>query len=142
MSELDLANKETYAFWSEENIRFSDIDRYNHLNNVAIAGYSENARVVFLEGIAPNCTSGDGQGWVIAKLGVTYLASAYFPNTVKIGTVVRKIGNASLILSQGMFADGKCFAQAENILVWADIKKESSQPIPDPIRDALAPYVK
>ena len=142
MGDLDLTREDSYAFWSEENIRFSDIDRYNHLNNVAIAGFSENARVVFLEKFIPGCTSGSGQGWVILKLDVTYLASAYFPSTVKIGTIVRKIGNTSLTLAQGMFVEGKCFAQAENILVWADIKKEASVSIPDQVREVLQPYTK
>lgn len=141
MSSKDLTTPEAYSFWSEEKIRFADVDRYGHLNNVANATYSENARVEFLEEIIPGCTSGSGMGWVILKLEIIYKASAYHPNNVRIGTHIEKIGNSSLILKQGMFCQDKCIALAENVLVWADIKAEEGYPIPDDIKEKLSAYM-
>lgn len=142
MTELDLTNPENFPYWTNEIIRFADLDRLNHVNNVKFATYSESGRVAFLEEVEPGCTAGSGVGWVIAKLTVNFLAAAYYPGSVKIGTVVRRIGNSSLVLEQGLFSNDKCFATCENVLVWADTKNEKSLPLPDSMKEKLLAYVK
>ncbi|MDV7340717.1 thioesterase family protein [Terasakiella sp. A23] len=142
MTEIDLTNPETFPYWTDEVIRFADLDRLNHVNNVKFATYSESGRVDFLEHLDPGCTSGSGVGWVIAKLTVNFLAAAYYPGTVKIGTVVRRIGNSSVVLEQGLFTNGTCFSTIENVLVWADTKNETSLPLPADLKDKLETYLK
>ena len=34
---IDLTSRETFPFWTREIIRFADLDRYGHVNNVAFA---------------------------------------------------------------------------------------------------------
>ncbi len=142
MSELDLTTPQSFTFWTDEIIRFADLDRLNHVNNVKFATYSESGRVDFLEHIDPGCTSGSGVGWVIAKLTVNFLAAAYYPGTVKIGTVVRRIGNSSVVLEQGLFSNDTCFSSIENVLVWADTKNEKSLALPADLKGKLEAYQK
>lgn len=142
MSEFDLRNPENYPHWSDEIIRFADIDRLDHVNNVAFATYSESGRVDFLEHIYPGCTAGNGVGWVIAKLTVNFLAAAYFPGSVRIGNVVRRIGNSSIVFEQGLFSNDKCFGTCENLLVWADTVNEKSVPLPDDLKEKLQEYLR
>lgn len=117
----DRGDGAAYAFWTRDTVRFSDIDRYGHINNVAVATYCETGRVEFAEKLWPGSTAGEGAGWVIVKLTVTFLAQAHYPGQVEIGTRVEKVGRTSCVLGQGLFKNGTCFATAEAVLVWLDL---------------------
>jgi acyl-CoA thioester hydrolase len=112
-----------YAHFTRDKVRFSDIDRYRHINNVATATYCETGRVEWAEFVWPGSTSGDDDGWVIASLGVEFLVPAYYPGDVVIGTRVLTIGRSSCRIGQGLFKDEVCFATAEAVLVWVDLAK-------------------
>lgn len=142
MADLDLTKEESFTYWSDEIIRFADLDRLGHVNNVAFATYSESGRVDFLEQVEPGSTGGHGTGWVIAQLTVNFLSAAYYPGNVRIGNVVRRIGNSSVVVDQGLFCNGKCFGTCETILVWADTVNEKSIPLPDELKEKLESYLK
>jgi acyl-CoA thioester hydrolase len=127
-----------YAFFSRDTVRFSDVDRYRHINNVAIATYCETGRVEFAEFVWPGSTSGDDDGWVIARLTVNFLAMAYYPGDVVIGTRVEHVGRTSCRLGQGLFKDDVCFATAESVLVWIDLTAGGKPaPIPEAVVEQL-----
>ncbi len=142
MTELDLTQESSFTHWCEDKIRFADLDVYGHLNNVASATFAESGRVDFLSAVLPGSLDGRGEGWVIAKLTVTFLASAYYPGKVQIGNVIRRLGNSSLTLEQGLFTKGKCFSTIESVLVWADSKNEKSRPMPETMKEVLKPYLR
>jgi acyl-CoA thioester hydrolase len=124
-----------YTFWTIDTVRFSDVDRYRHINNVAIATYCETGRVEFAEALQPGSTAGHGAGWVIVRLTVDYLAQADYPGTVEVGTRVERVGRSSCTWGQGLFKDGICFASSEAVLVWLDLTGGGR---PAPIPRALA----
>lgn len=125
------ATRGGYAFWTRDTVRFSDIDRYRHINNVAVATYCETGRVEFVEKLWPGSTAGEGAGWVIVKLIVSFLAQAHYPGEVEIGTRVQSVGRTSCVFSQGLFKDGACFATSEAVLVWLDLA-DGGRPAPFP----------
>jgi acyl-CoA thioester hydrolase len=124
-------DQSAYAFWTRDTVRFSDIDRYRHINNVAVATYSETGRVEFAEKLWPGSTAGEGAGWVIAKLTVTFLAMAHYPGHVDIGTRVEGVGRTSCTFGQGLFKDSVRSATAEAVLVWLDLA-DGGRPVPFP----------
>jgi len=142
MTDLDLTSIQSYTHWTDDIIRFADLDRVGHVNNVAFATYSESGRVDFLEHVQTGSTGGHGIGWVIAKLTVNFLSAAYYPNTVRIGNVVRRIGNSSILVDQGLFSNDKCFGTCETVLVWADTENEASVPLPADMKKNLGGYLK
>ncbi len=142
MTGQEWTKEEDYPYWTDEIIRFADLDRVGHVNNAAFVTYSESGRVAFLEDLMPGSTGGHGTGWVIAKLTVNYLAAAYYPGHVRIGGVVSRIGNSSIVLNQGLFCNGKCFSTIENVLVWADTKNERSLALPQEVKEKLQQYVR
>ena len=121
----------TYVFWTRDTVRFSDVDRYRHINNVAIATYCETGRVEFAERLWPGSTAGETAGWVIVKLTVAFLAQAHYPGEVRIGTRVERVGRTSATIGQGLFKDGTCFATSEAVLVWVDLG-QGGGPVPFP----------
>ncbi len=136
---IDLTDRAAFAYWTRDNVRFSDVDRYGHINNVAIATYCETGRVEFAEILWPGATSGAGAGWVIVRLDVTFRAQAHYPGNVEIGTRVEHVGRSSCTIGQGLFKDGVCFATADSVLVWVDLADEGK---PAPIPDTLAAHLR
>ncbi len=137
VTELDLRQPEIYRHWTDDLVRFADLDRLNHVNNVAFATYSESGRVDFLEHLWPGCTDGSGIGWVIAEFKLKYLAAGHYPNPVRIGTRVLHVGNSSVVLGQGLFIGDNCFATAESVLVWADTRQQRSLPMDEALKQQL-----
>ncbi|OMH29112.1 thioesterase family protein [Motiliproteus sp. MSK22-1] len=137
---IDLREAASYQYWADDIVRYADLDRLNHVNNVAFATYCETGRVDFLENLWPGCTEGSGTGWVIAEFKLKYLAAAYYPNQVRIGCKVLHIGNSSVILGQGLFINDSCFATAESVLVWADTRKEKSLVMEDALKLKLREF--
>lgn len=142
VTDLDLTDEASFTYWCEDKIRFADLDSYDHLNNVAYATFAESGRVDFLTDIIDGSLDGQDEGWVIAKITINFLASAYYPGRVKIGNVVRRIGNSSFALDQGLFVNRKCFGTCKSVLVWADSKNEVSRPMPEEVKAVLMNYVK
>ncbi len=131
----DLTDRAAFVFWTRDTVRFSDMDRYRHINNVATATYCETGRVEFAESLMPGSTSGKDTGWVILRLTVNFLAQAHYPGDVEIGTRVDRVGRSSCDIGQGLFKDGVCFATSEAVLVWLDLKDGGRPvPIPDDLR--------
>ncbi len=132
---IDLTDPAAFSFWTRDTVRFADMDRYRHINNVAVATYCETGRVEFAEHLMPGSTSGEGTGWVILRLTVNYLAQAHYPGHVEIGTRVDRVGRSSCSIGQGLFKDGVCFATSEAVLVWLDLGEGGRPaPIPDMLR--------
>jgi acyl-CoA thioester hydrolase len=127
----DRRDRNAYAFWTRDTVRFSDVDRYRHINNVAIATYCETGRVEFAEALWPGSTAGESAGWVIVRLTVTFLAQSHYPGVVAIGTRVEHVGRTSCVIGQGLFKDDVCFATSEAVIVWLDLA-DGGRPVPFP----------
>jgi len=130
-------DRAAYRFWTRDIVRFQDLDRLGHVNNVSFAIYLESGRVDFLEALTPGSTDGSGTGWVIARLILDFLNVAQYPADVDIGSRVLRIGRTSCVIGQGLFIGDDCFGAAENVCVWADTNAGRSLPMPDPVRAAL-----
>lgn len=96
--------------------RFGDLDPLGHVNNVAMAGLFETARVRFHRqvGLHPR---DQAVRWLIAAVAINYLAEAHFPAPVEIGTGIVAIGNTSWTLLSAAFQDGACVATCETVMV-------------------------
>jgi acyl-CoA thioester hydrolase len=128
--EADRRDPRSYTFWTRDTVRFSDVDRYRHINNVAIATYCETGRVEFAEALWPGSTAGESVGWVIVRLCIAFLTQAHYPGAVEIGTRVERVGRTSCRIGQGLFKDDACFATGEAVLVWADLETGRAAPFP------------
>ncbi|MGB0573320.1 MAG: acyl-CoA thioesterase [Alphaproteobacteria bacterium] len=135
--EIDLTDREIFAVWTTDTVRYGDLDPNLHVNNGAINQFFEDGRVHFRqEGLSR--TDGDKlTGFAVVKFSVSYRAPAHYPGTVEIGTVVTRVGGSSYGLGQGVFQNDACVATAEIVTVHFDPQTSSSKPLPDDIRAAL-----
>lgn len=137
----DLGSPANLGHWATEKIRFQDIDRLDHVNNVAFAAYAESGRVEFLETVTPTSLQrSNAPFWVIAKLDLQFRAQAYYPGEIRIGTGVLRVGTSSVTLGQGMFAGERCVATTESVVVLLDPATGRGAPLPDHVKEALEAY--
>jgi acyl-CoA thioester hydrolase len=135
--EADLSVRENYPFWSTEKIRFGDLDRQNHVNNLAVCSYIESGRVEFREREFPEFARDLSISWLVVNFEIAFKAVIGYPGTVDVGTGVLKIGRSSYVLGHGAFSGDLCIATAKTVTVFGDRATERSRPIPDGLRTHL-----
>lgn len=116
--------------------RFQDVDMLGHINNVALAALFETARVRFnhLLGL------GDwpGHRWLVARVAIDYLAEAYHPDDIAIGTGVTAIGNRSWTLQALACQADRAVATADVVLVME--KRQDTPGLPPALRGRLEQF--
>src|SRR5262245_24367876 len=94
-----LAQREAFAFWTREKIRYADTNRQGHVNNAVFATFCESGRVaLFYE--AGRSLAAPGCEFVIARLELDFRAELRWPGQAEIGTNVLSIGRSSFRLGQ------------------------------------------
>ncbi|WP_462203091.1 acyl-CoA thioesterase [Frankia sp. CcWB3] len=99
--------------------RFSDMDSFGHLNNVAVASLYEDTRVrLHTRLLRPEDPGGlPGFTPVVAQLSIHYLAEAHYPATYEIGHGISRIGASSFVHSAGLFLDEVCLGLCDTVMV-------------------------
>ena len=116
-----------YPFHCALPTRFSDLDINRHINNVAMAGLLQEARVQF------DAASGFydvmvGIGAMVVSLGVEYLAQAYYPEPLDFHAGVFSVGQRSFELQQLARQGGRNVASARWTIVCVAEGKAISLP--------------
>jgi acyl-CoA thioester hydrolase len=131
----------SYPFNIDIQLRFGDVDSLGHINNVQIDRLFEESRFRF----ASEARRRDPEGMlaqarvVAVESRYRYLREVFYPETVTIGVGVLRVGNSSYAIGCGMFQSGVCVALGDTVLVRTENGR--SAPLPEEIREALAPYL-
>ncbi len=130
---FDLTSRSTFRFFTEESLRFADLDHNGHVNNVAFTVFFENARVRFLvESLRMPRT--DTMNFVLAHLSVDYRAQLYYPGRVSAAARVVEIRNSSVVIGQSLFRDDECVACGHAVMVVIDKGTGRGIPLPPELR--------
>jgi len=130
MSEHETPRRADFAFWSQTNIRYGDVDRNDHVNNVALTQYCEDARIEFREHILPGSSVDPDFTWVVVAFAISYYASLDYPGTAEIGTRVEAVGRSSFTLAHAIFRGDLCIAGATSKLVCLDRETRKPRALP------------
>lgn len=95
--------------------RFQDLDPLGHINNVAMAGLFETARVRFNR--AMGLAGWHGHRWLVANITVNYLAETFFPDDVEIATGIGTIGTRSWTILAVASQNGEPVATCDAVIV-------------------------
>lgn len=120
-----------YPFSTVTETRFQDLDPLGHINNVAMAALFENGRVRFNRNLGLERRQ-PGERWLIAAVGIDYVAEAHFPDPVEVMSGIGRIGNSSWDICSAAFQGGVCVATSITTLVVTD--KSGPRPIADSLR--------
>ncbi|NWH08813.1 MAG: acyl-CoA thioesterase [Alphaproteobacteria bacterium] len=129
----------TYPFSVPLLARFGDMDIGQHLNNVAIARYYEEARVVFNQSLLGDLrlsSRPDAPARVlVAQVNITYLREGRYPGQLTVGVGVARIGTTSYTLGCALFQEDDCLGVSDAVIVHAG--KDGPAPLPEPMRERL-----
>ena len=137
LKELSLSDFPKKAY---DKIRYSDIDRQGHVNNAVFSTFLETGRTEILYD-PENPLYSPGNSFVIANINLNLLAELKWPGKVDIGTGIKKIGNSSVKLVQGLYQNKKIAATAETVIVHIDTKKTKSKPLSKEAKSILKKYI-
>ena len=118
--------------------RFGDMDFNRHLNNVAVAQVYEEGRVRFSSDWRRAHPDIRGVRFLVAHVGIDYLAEALYPDELLVGTAILQLGRSSYRFGQGLFQTGRCVGLADSVLVYRD--DNGPAPLPDAVRAVLRGY--
>lgn len=131
---VELTERSTYGHWSREKVRWGDQDGARHINNVAYAGYFEDARLeLLLERVIPHKAKGDN--FIVRRVAIDYLGTASYPAQLDVGSCVLSVGESSFTIGQGVFLGDQCLATGETVHV--HLTKGVPSPLTDVLRSVL-----
>lgn len=119
--------------------RYSDEDHLRHINNIAVAGYYDEARARFSRHIFSSLGQDDLSRIVTADSRVTYLREVFHRDVVEVCTGILRIGTASYDLGQALFQDGQCVGICTTTFVQAT--PTGSIPLSNALRAALQRFL-
>ncbi|WP_077211219.1 acyl-CoA thioesterase [Bacillus dakarensis] len=124
----------------EVRVRFCETDALGHVNNASYFQYMEEARIRFFEDLGYKIED-KSKNWnfVVASVGCDFLSQAFFNQSIKIQTFVKKIGSKSFTL-ENMMVDaqtGKPIAKGHAVVVIFDFETQKSTSIPEYLYEGL-----
>lgn len=134
----DCQNEAVYRFSLQ--VRWGDMDSFQHVNNAQYLRYLEEARVRWLESL-PGVSLRDRVAPVLAASQLNYRAPILWPAEILIELFVEKVGTSSLTLSHRILsaADPSLLhSDGSVVMVWVDTQSGKSVPLPHALRAALA----
>ncbi len=123
--------------------RWADNDIYGHVNNVVYYSYFDTVVNAYLINAgALDIHNGETIGLVV-ETNCRYFAPIEFPQNLEGGVRVAHMGNSSVRYEIGIFVAGEDAPAAEGyfVHVYVDRQTRKAEPLPEPLRRALAPIL-
>jgi acyl-CoA thioester hydrolase len=117
-----------YPFCCQIQIRYSDVDAMNHVNNAVYVTYLELARTLLWRERFGFSGSARDFDFILARVAVDFRSPIGFNDLVEIGMAVTAIGRTSFTLAYRVEASGRLAAQAETVQVCYDYA--AGRPVP------------
>ncbi|HIY15305.1 MAG TPA: acyl-CoA thioesterase [Candidatus Alistipes cottocaccae] len=117
--------------------RFSDIDPFQHVNNVAQQMYFDVGKVEYYEKVlGADALLGDLR-IVTVSTSTSYMGQVRMTDPVRITTTCERIGTKSLTLFQQMLVGEEVRSESRSVMVVFDFPNQCSRPVPDEWRRRL-----
>lgn len=118
--------------------RFSDLDVNMHINNVAMAGMLEDARVRFHRASGYRAVL-VGKTSMVASIAIEYLGEASYPESIAVACALEQIGRTSHRLVQVVTQNGKPLVFARTVLV--TVGPDGPSALPETFIAAAQPWM-
>lgn len=112
-------------------MRFSDLDPFHHVNNVAQQMYFDVGKTDYYERVAGEELLADRLRIVTVSTQTSYLGQVRSGDRLTVTTTCERIGTKSLTLFQQLLADGEVRSESRSVLVAFDFAAQQSVAVPD-----------
>ena len=125
-------------------IRFSDIDVLNHINNAKFPTYMELGRVFYFNDVISKKHNWNETGVIVANYTMDFRIPIYFNDQLRIETEVTAIGSKSTTFAYRFVVNGNAGpilkATGTSVIVCFHYKENKSMNVPDEWRDKVNAY--
>jgi acyl-CoA thioester hydrolase len=122
-------------------VQWGDMDALMHVNNVVYFRWWESSRLAYGERVGL-IREGDVKKitTVLVKMECNFRHQLLYPDSVKIGARLKRIGNSSVDIEHRLLSLGqnKVAAEAISTVVTFDFEKQETVRIPDDIRQRMS----
>ena len=117
-------------------VRFYETDALKHVSNTVLAGWFESARMPVFKLFTPQL---DLTNWplILASYKIDFIAQIFYGIDVTVKTGIGRLGGSSFDVYQEVWQSDKLCARGVTTMVHFDYQSQSSQRIPDSIRNEL-----
>lgn len=124
----------------ETDVRWGDMDAFNHVNNVSYLRYFESGRIAYFEALELADFFGtDGVGPILAETSCRYRFPLTYPDRVSVGVRSEHLGEDRFTQQYILVSHrhGRVAATGDGTIVTFDYTANSKAPIPDRVRQRI-----
>ena len=124
-------------------VQWGDMDALGHVNNTVFFRWFESSRICYLEESGMSKVLGElNVGPILAATDCNYVRQVLYPDTVRVGTMVKRLGRSSSTLTHIVHSDrlGTTVAYGESVVVVFDFASQRPVRIPQEVRDLLVSF--
>lgn len=131
------------AFQIQLDVRWGDLDAFNHVGNVVYLRYVEECRAAWLNSVPSHWQDGE-TGPVIANVHLNYRRPLGWPAHIEVSLKPHSPGRSSIRLDHeihSLSAQGtraELHADGSTVIVWIDKAKGEPVPLPRVLRELAA----
>ena len=122
-------------------IRFSDVDRFGHVNNSVYFSLYDLAKTTYVKDVLGN-VDWSKQGIVVANINANFFSPVFFYDDIQIETSIVHLGNKSFTLLQRavLSSTGEVKCECQTVMVLYDVIALSPVVIPDEYKAAICKF--
>lgn len=118
-------------------IRFSDIDAFQHVNNVAQQMYFDVGKTDYYRRVLGTEVLLGRLRVVTVSTSTSYMGQVRMHDDVHVTTSCERVGTKSMTLFQQLKVDSEVRSESRSVLVVFDFDQQQSEPVPDAWRSLL-----
>jgi acyl-CoA thioester hydrolase len=121
-------------------VQWGDQDAFGHVNNTVYFRWFESARIAYFQRIGLRAVvPGERIGPILASSSCEYRKSITFPDTVRVGAQVTRIGRTSIGFAHRIVSEehGALAAEGTSTVVVIQYEDNRPHPVPEPVRQAI-----
>ena len=122
-------------------VQWGDQDAFGHVNNTVYFRWFESARIAYFLRIGLRTLQADERiGSILASSSCDYRKSITFPDAIRVGVRVTRIGRTSIGFEHRIVSEAQEVLAAEgtSTVVVIDYADNRPRPVPDSVRQAIA----
>ena len=132
------AASSSFPFSCPVEVRWSDIDAMDHVNNAVLVTYLEVARTKMWDEHFELTSSARDVPFIVARIAVDFRSPIRFGDEVVVRIAVGSLGRTSFTLRYRVEASGRLAAEAESVQVVFDYAAHRPVPLDEAARARLA----